>query len=56
MSNGTNANGYGDGLHIPRDMKRRRMREIMAMLDRETALVDVTMGRLERLKAATASS
>ena len=56
MSNGTNANGYGDGLHIPRDMKRRRMREIMALLDRETALVDVTMGRLERLKAATASS
>ena len=40
-------------MHVPRDMKRRRMREVMAMLDRETALVDVTMGRLERLKAAS---
>ena len=56
MSNGTSTSGWGDQLHIPRNMKRRRMREVMTMLDRETALVDATMGRLERLKAATASS
>ena len=55
MSNGTSINGRAEELHVPRDIKRRRMREVLAMLDRETALVDATMGRLERLEAATAS-
>ena len=56
MSSTISSNRWGEGVHVPQDTKKRRMREIMAMIDRETALVDATTGRLERLKVAAAVS
>ena len=56
MSSTISSNRWGEGIHVPHDTKKRRMREIMAMIDREKALVDATTGRLERLKVAAAVS
>ncbi|ESZ89539.1 hypothetical protein SBOR_10080 [Sclerotinia borealis F-4128] len=39
----------GRGVHVPAELRRKKVGQIMKLLDRETALVEATKGRLERL-------
>ncbi|KAI9641503.1 hypothetical protein NHQ30_010312 [Ciborinia camelliae] len=44
--------GKDASVHVPSELRRKKVAQIMKLLDRETALVEATKGRLERLSLA----